>query len=200
MSTTTEESALHEAKSATFDPDRLAYLEVAGLRAYYDHKWLRAFQLIVELMHEQFGLSWPRAVQASYYTVRAMLAWAPLDNDKRTTHRYIRKFYKLAAEHSKDLHFDPKVAGNREYVYWDLHRKRGMDPTSDPEPYIECLAQLHSALFSVPADEARESAVLRAQATDYIDGITGKRSTDIEGDWARSEEYLRKAYRAVSGK
>src|SRR6478609_629000 len=110
MPATAQESALHKANIATFNPDRLAHLEVAGLRAYYDHQWLRAFQLIVELMHEQFGLSWPRAIQASYYTVRAMLAWAPAENDKRATHRYIRKFYRLAAEHGTDLRFDPREA------------------------------------------------------------------------------------------
>ena len=93
MSTTVQDSTRHKATS-TFDPDRLAYLEVAGLRAYYDHQWLRAFQLIVELMHEQFGLSWPRALQASYYTVRAMLTWAPAAPVKRfgTVRRLTRSF------------------------------------------------------------------------------------------------------------
>jgi hypothetical protein len=188
-----------ETGTATFDPDRLAYLEVAGLRAYYDHKWLRAFRLIVDLMHEQFGLSWLRSLQASYYTVRAMLAWAPLDNDPKTMHRYIRKFYKLAATYGNELHFDAKEAGDREFVYWDLHRKRGMVPSSDPEPYIECLAQLHSTLFSLTPQEARKSAVLRAHATDAIDRVTGKRSTDVEADWRKSEEYLRQAYRSAIG-
>ncbi len=182
-------------KSAPFDPDRLAYLEVAGLRAYYEHKWLRAFQLIVALMHEQFGLSWLRSMQAAYYTVRAMLAWVPKDNNKRTTHRYLRKFYRLAAQHGKGITFDPKEAGNREYVYWDLHRQRGNNPTGDPAPYLECLVQLHIAIFGLKPEDARKSALLRSQATDIIDGITGNHSIDIEGDWKQAEEYLSKAYR-----
>jgi hypothetical protein len=185
-------------RPGTFDPDRLAYLEVAGLRAYYDHRWLRAFQLIVELMHEQFGLTWLRALQASYYTIRAMLAWAPVENDKRTTHRYIRKFYLLASKHGKDLHFDPREAGNREYVYWDLHRKRGMNPDSDPAPYIDCLTHLHVVLFDLPSGKARKSALLRAAGTDCIDRVTGKRSTDIEADWSAAEDNLRKAYRIAA--
>jgi hypothetical protein len=69
-----------------------------------------------------------------------------------------------------------------------------MNPTGDPAPYIECLTQLHSVLFGLTPDRARESAVLRALGTDYIDGITGKSSTDVEGDWSRAEEYLLKAY------
>ncbi|MEO8288665.1 MAG: hypothetical protein ABI670_19780 [Chloroflexota bacterium] len=181
-----------------FDPDRLAYLEIAGLRAYYDHQWFRAFQLIIELMHEQFGLSWLRSVQAPYYVVRAMLAWAPKDADKRTTHRYIRKFYRLAATYGRGATFDPVQAGNREYVYWDLHRKRGIDPNSDVEPYVECLASLHTVIFGVGLDEARKSAVLRAQATDFIDSITGKRSLDVDGDWRKAEARLREAYRTVA--
>jgi hypothetical protein len=184
-------------REATVDPDRLAYLEVAGLRAYYDHQWLRAFRLVVDLMHEQFGLPWLRSMQASYYTVRAMIAWAPVDNDRETMRSYVHKFYRLAAEHGKGLHFDAKEAGNQEYVYWDLHRKRGLDPNSDPEPYIQCLAALHSTLFGLTVEEARLSAELRAQATDAIDRVTGKRSTDAEADWLQAEHHLRQAYSAA---
>jgi hypothetical protein len=186
--------ASHE---ATFDPDRLAYLEVAGLRAYYDHKWLSAFRLVVELMHEQFGLSWLRSMQASYYTVRAMIAWAPADNDRPAMRAYVHKFYRLAAKYGKGLYFNAKVAGDREYVYWDLHRKRALDPNGDPEPYIECLAKLHSTLFGLTIEEARPSAELRAKATDAIDRVTGKRSTDVEADWLQAEHYLSRAYRAA---
>jgi len=145
-------------------------------------------------------LSWLRSMQASYYTVRAMLAWAPADNDRETMRAYVHKFYRLAANYGKGLRFNPKEAGDREYVYWDLHRKRALDPTGDPQPYIECLAKLHSTLFNLTIEQARPSASLRAQATDAIDRITGQRSTDVEADWLHAEHYLRQAYRAAVGK
>lgn len=185
-------------KAFSFDPDRLAYLEVAGLRAYYDHKWLRMLRLVVQLMHEQFDLSWLRAVQAAYYVTVASVAWAPVDNKPEVTRRYIGKFYLLAAKHGSSSGYNPRKVAALEFRYWVLHRNRGMHPDSDVEPYVQCLAELHSALFGIPLDEARESAVDRAKGTDAIDRVTGKRSADIEADWREAEKYLGIAYGSVA--
>src|SRR5438552_9199524 len=106
MATETETGKRGARKGAPFDPDRLAYLEVAGLRAYYDHKWMRMLKLVVQLMHEQFHLSWLRAIQASYYMTYASIAWAPLDNKPEVTRRYIHKFYDLAARYGAGYHYD----------------------------------------------------------------------------------------------
>src|SRR5207253_235629 len=143
MESTTENSKLKTQNSKLpFDSDRVAYLEVAGLRAYYDHKWLRMLALVVQLMHEQFGLSWLRAIQAAYYVTRASVAWAPLDNKPQVTALYIKKFYYLAAKHGKGYKYDPGEVARREYKYWVLHRNRGINPDSDVRPYVDCLAEL----------------------------------------------------------
>jgi hypothetical protein len=184
--------------TVVFDPDRVAYLEVEGLKAYYEHEWLRCFQMIIALMHEQFGFSWLHSAQAAYYVTRASIAWAPRDNDRRATHRYIRKFYRLAAKHGKGYGFEPNSTGDLEYRYWVLHRIRGNNPESDPEPYHQSLARLHSAIFGISVEQARPSAVYRAQATDAIDHVTGKRSTDIPADWLEAEDRLRAAYRSIA--
>ncbi len=198
MSTQWDTSVRAVGKGAPFDPNQLAYLEVAGLRAYYDHKWFKMLALVVRLMHEQFGLSWPRAVQASYYVTVASVAWAPVDNKPEVTRRYIYKFYKLAARHGKGYRYDvPKVA-QFEFIYWKLHRNRGIHPESDVAPYVKCLVDLHSALFGLTLEQAQDSAVNRAHGTDAIDRVTGKRSKDIEADWREAEFYLGKAYRSVA--
>ena len=182
---------------APFDPDKLAYLEVAGLRAYYDHKWLRMLKLVVQLMHEQFGLSWWRSVEASYYVTRGSIAWAPANNRPEITRRYIHKFYRLGARYGKGYRYDPFTVGEYEFVYWKLHRYRGQHPDSDVAPYVRCLVDLHSALFGITPEEAEESAVNRAHGTDAIDRVTGRRSRDIEFDWREAERYLGIAYRSV---
>ena len=66
MATDTQAQTITKPKRHLFDPDRLAYLETTGLRAYYDHKWFLMLRLVLQLMHEQFGLSWLRSVQATY--------------------------------------------------------------------------------------------------------------------------------------
>ncbi len=199
MATQVESGSTGARKGAPFDPDRLAYLEVAGLRAYYDHKWMLMLRLVVQLMHEQFNLSWLRAIQAAYYVTRASVAWAPLDNKPQVTRRYIHKFYKLAAQYGSGYNsYDPRKVGEAEYKYWVLHRNRGLHPDSDITPYISCLADLHNALFGLTLDQAQESAENRAHGTDAIDRVTGKRSTGIEADWKEAEHYLRIAYRSVA--
>jgi hypothetical protein len=180
-----------------FDADRLAYLEVAGWRAYYDHKWVLTFRLLVQLSREQFGLSWGRAVQAAYFITRASVAWAPVDNKPRVALRYIRKFYRLAATYGSNVHFEPRRTADLEFKYWDVHRRLSGRPESEKMPLIRTLAELHSAIFGLPVEAMWQSGVDRAHSTDTVDEITGKRSTDVEGDWRRAEEYLRKAYRDI---
>lgn len=183
-----------------FDPERLAYLEMAGWKAYYDHKWLLAFRLLVQLSHEQFGLSWLRSIQAAYYITRASIAWAPKENNPRKTRRYIRKFYRTSARHGTDLSFDPVKVGDYEVRYWDVHRRLSGRPAGEKGPLIDSLTDLHSAIFGISSESAKPSAVCRANAADTVDLITSKTSTDVEGDWRRVEEYLREAYMSVKSK
>ena len=194
-----------EAKSGTgsmaFDGRRLAYLEVAGLKAYYDRKWVACFRYIMQIAREQFGLSWWRAVQNAYYFTKASIAWAPVDHKAEATHDYIRKFYRVAkryGNHGKGLPYDEKKVSDIEFQYWILHRERGTHPDNDPQPYIECLTQLHSAIFGLTPEQTRYSGEKRAEGTDHIDRVTGHRSIDIEADWRGAEAALGEAYSSIA--
>ena len=134
----------------TFDGAKLAYLEVAGLRAYYDRKWLDCFKFILQINKQQFGLSVFRAMQNAYYFTKASLVWAPVDHKGEVTHDYIRKFYGVAKKygnHGKGMPFDEEKVADIEYEYWILHRERGNNPGNDPEPYISVLP--HSIVRSL---------------------------------------------------
>jgi hypothetical protein len=181
----------------TFDPDRVAHLEATDWRAYYDRKWLKMLKLMVQLTHAQFGLSWPRAIQASYLIIRASVAWAPVDHDLRMVRRYIRKFYRTAARHGRGVSFDPVKVADLELEYWVVHRELSGRPDDEKMPLIRSLARLHSATFGIPLEAAWESGVKRARAADTVDLITSKRSKDIEADWLLLEQYLREAYRSI---
>ncbi len=56
---------------------------------------------------------------------------------------------------------------------------------------------LHSAAFGIAPQQARDSAELRVQANNIVDGITSKHSTDPQADWAKLEELLRQCYRSI---
>jgi hypothetical protein len=181
-----------------FDGDSVAHLEVAGWKAYYDRKWFLFVKCMLAMIHRQLRLSWPRTVQAAYYITKASVAWAPVDHDEAVVKRNIRKFYRLGRRYGKDVRFDPDKVAALEFKYWDDHRRLSGRPDDEKGPLIQTLAELHSATFLLPMDQVWQSAIDRAHSTDTVDLITGKRSTDIEGDWARSEVYLKKAYGSIA--
>ena len=183
--------------SRVFDPDRLAYLEVAGWRAYYDRAWSRMLWLLMKMEREQFGLSWPRAVQGAYYIVRASAAWVPLDHDLRKVRRYLRKFYRLVVKHGSVEPFDPLKAADLELRYWHYNRELAQTEYEEDSPLVRSLAELHSVLFGHPLDAVRESARGRARSLHTVGLITGDQSPDVAGDWRRAEAYLRDAYRSL---
>lgn len=59
------------------------------------------------------------------------------------------------------------------------------------------MVALHSAIFGITSEQARESAELRVAANTTVDRITSKISTDVDADWAALEEQLRQCYRSI---
>ena len=78
----------------TFDPDRVAALETAGWRAYYQRRWGTLLRVVVILCQEQFHIPFPISLLAAYYDTRASVAWAPLDHDARAVEAWYARFYR----------------------------------------------------------------------------------------------------------
>ena len=184
-----------------FRPDRVAYYEAAGWRAYYDHRWLRAFWLMVRLNREEFRMPLPSALAAAVDIVRASIAFAPVDNDVPKAARFVRRYYEKARR-SAGFHSEAVAVAELEMKYWVVHRELAVERIKQPDldntaPMVEALADLHAALFDVSPEAARPSAELRALAAKTVDRITGRYSTDVAGDWRLVETYLQQAYQAV---
>jgi hypothetical protein len=176
------------------NPERVAYFEAAGWRAYYDHKWIKMLRLIVGLCHAQFGIPLPWSLLAGYYTTRAAAAWVPVDHDEHKVLRYLEKFYQLARRFS-NLRFDPSHVAALEFQYFDVHRR--LAGKAEKAALLHTLIALHSAIFGLSAEQVEESAQWRLLAATTVDLISSHRSTDVEGDWAKLEAYLRRCYRSL---
>ncbi len=177
-----------------FNPERVAHFEAAGWRAYYDRKWLKMLRLIVALCQEQFHIPFPMSLLAAYHTTRASAAWVPVDHDEQKVLAFLEKFYRMARRYS-NLRFDPVRVAALELRYFDVHRR--LVGKADRSEFIQALVDLHSAIFGLRPEQVRESAEWRVMAADTVDLITGKTSTDVKGDWAKLEEYLRRCYRSI---
>lgn len=178
----------------TMNPERIAYFEAAGWRAYYDHRWLKMVRLIVALCQEQFRIPFPMSLFAAYYTARASAAWVPVDHDERKVLNYLRKFYRVARKYS-GLQFDARRVAALELRYFEVHRRLSGYP--EKEEFLQALVDLHCAIFALTPEQARASAQWRLQAATTVDRITGKTSDDVEGDWTRLEDDLRRCYRSI---
>lgn len=178
----------------TMNPERVAYFEAAGWRAYYDRKWLQMIRLLVALNQEQFRIPFPMSLLAAYYTARASAAWVPVDHDERKVLNYLRKFYAVARRYS-GLQFDARRVAALELRYFEVHRRLSGQP--EKEEFLQALIDLHCAIFSLTPEQARESAQWRLQAATTVDRITSHTSDDVEEDWVRLEEDLRRCYRSI---
>src|SRR5437762_941065 len=138
-----------------FNPDRVAYFEAHGWRAYYDRQWLKLLRLVVALCQEQFRIPFPVSLLAAYYVTRASVAWAPIDHDEQVVQKFYEKFYRLAQRYS-GLKFDPVRAGALELKYNDIHRRLSGKP--DKTDFINAMIKLHSTLFGLTPEQARASA------------------------------------------
>jgi hypothetical protein len=185
-----------------FNPHKVAYYEKAGWEAYYDRDWLRAFKLMVRLNREQFHMPLWTALAAAIDIVRASAAFAPLQkSDVSKATEYIRRYYEKA-KRMVDIQTDAATLARLELDYWVVHRKLAIERIQHPDlentaPMVESLTNLHAALFGISRDAARRSAELRAMAAKTVDRITGRYSTDVDGDWGQVESYLQQAYYAV---
>jgi hypothetical protein len=182
------------AKIFTMQPERVAYFEAAGWKAYYDHQWLKMLRLIVLLCQEEFHIPFPMSLAAAYYTTRASIAWAPIEHDERKVLRYLEKFYGVARRYS-GLRYNVKQVAALELQYFEVHRRLSGNP--EKEEFLQTLIALHSALFGLTPEQARESAEWRLLAANTVDLITSRTSTDVEDDWSKLEAYLRKAYSSI---
>jgi hypothetical protein len=177
-----------------FNPDRVAYFEAAGWRSYYDRQWPRMLRLIVGLCQEQFHIPFPRSLLAAYYTTRASLAWVPVDHDEQKVLAQLEKFYRIARSYS-GLKYDPARVAVLELQYFDVHRRLAGNP--EKREFLQALIDLHSAIFGLSPEQVKESAEWRLRAANTVDLITSNTSADIEGEWAKLEEYLRQCYRSI---
>ena len=180
--------------SFAIDAAKVAHYEAAGWKAYYDRNWFKLLWLIVSLCQEQFRIPFPISLLASYYIVRASVAWVPIDHDLEVVNHYYTQFYRLARKYS-GLAFDPIEAGRLETQYNIDHRRLVGNP--DKSEFIETMAQLHSTIFGISISAAQPSAELRVLANNTVDRITGGTSQDPAADWILLEGFLRDCYTSI---
>jgi len=181
--------------SFAFAPDRVAALETAAWRAYYDKNWPKLLYVTERALAEQFSISLPAAAEAAYYATRGAIAFKPATCDLLGAIAACERYYAIVRRHS-GLGFDPRTVAQAEVRYWQVHRR--LAGATKHDELLDTFAALHAATFGIPYDRSRESAMWRTLAAITVDDITSGRSNNVDADWLRCAAQLRRCYRALS--
>jgi hypothetical protein len=151
----------------SFDPARVAGLELRAWVGYYRRDWAGVLGASVGLVRAGFGMSWPRTLHAAWLALRAIQLWAPADNDPDAARRAMQRFYGLVRS-VYGLPEDITEAARLEVEWWRVHREyqHGSDPA---DALVDALARQYAFLYQVPLTAVRPAAVYRAQAMDLSD-------------------------------
>jgi hypothetical protein len=179
----------------TFDPDRLAALELGLWQAYYRRQAGLLFRLLIRANREQAGVGWLRAIGAA-----AWLAWAAV-RFGRSTGDYDR-FEPAIAQGYRWLGLPPDVdvaeVAQRELRWWVVRREIGL---AAGDAAGEAITGLYGAIYQVPEPTVAEAGALRGRAAEVRDrGATA----DPDGPagaglayWPEVGDLLRASYRSL---
>ncbi len=169
-----------------FDPHEVGRLETAMWRSYYDHRSVRLFGQLTELLRRQFHLTFWRSCLGGYYGARSAIVF----QRGRDREEHLRalpdlvRYYTLIRR-SSATPFDVQRVSELELEWWIVHRQRDRHPPGDLE---RGLAELQAAIYGRPAADFAEHARLRAEAMLLRDG---------GGDWNRIAELLDRSWTAL---
>ena len=151
----------------SFDPARVADLELRAWVGYYRRDWAGVLRASVGLVRAGFGMSWPRTLRGAGLVLRAIQLWAPADNDPDGARRCMQRFYGLVRS-AYGLPGDIAEAARLEVDWWRVHREiqHGSGPA---DALVDALARLYAFLYQAPHSAVRPAAAHRAHAMGLSD-------------------------------
>ena len=180
---------------ADFDPDELARLETRMWKAYYRRQPARLFMLLIEALHAQARVSWPRTLAASLLLTKAAAGFARSSRDYERFAPDIGRAYRLLG---LPEHIDAEAVARHELRWWVVRRELGLD---SGRAAGDTITDLYVAIYDVPRDGVAEAGRLRGLAAEVRDrGATN----DTDGPrgagrayWPEVARQLRDSYRSL---
>ena len=156
----------------SFDPDRLALLELKMWKAYYRRQSARLFGLLIRANREQARVSWPRAVAAAVLLARAAVAFGRTgwggagDATERDDPAYLRDIVRGYRMLGLPEGVDADEVARRELRWWTVRREIGV---AAGDAAGTAIAALYSELYGLPVSTVAEAGRLRGFAAEVRD-------------------------------
>ena len=172
----------------SFDPDRLADLEIGMWQAYYAKARVRLFALLVTLLHEQYRYSWAGATREGFHLARAAATFGDLRGGYEQVLPDLEAAYRQARDWT-GAHFDPHAVARAELAWWVARRVPGQN---SPDEVGRLMADEYALLYETTADRVARAALLRAEAGALRDAQAAAGS---QVDWDAIRRLLDASYR-----
>jgi hypothetical protein len=177
-----------------FDAHAVGRLETEMWRSYYDHRRLRLFGEVAELLRTQYHQPFWRSNVGAWHAARAAVVFQRGHNrrDYELALPDLEAFYRLIRAGS-DMPFDVHKAARLELEWWIVHRERGL---AHPDELERALAALQAEIYREPAAlfaahaKARADAMLLRDARSKSGGVS-------EADWARISKLLDQSWTSL---
>lgn len=158
----------------TFEPQRLADLELDMWKAYYAKENVRLFRLLVVMLREQYNYPWATAVREGVRLARAAATFgnARLNYETalpKTVLPDIEAAYRTARDWT-GARYDPAAVAKAELAWWVARRIPGQD---SPQQIGDLIAIEYALLYETQPETLMQSAQLRAQAAALRDAQAG---------------------------
>jgi len=189
------EMADASAWGADFDPDELARLETRMWKAYYRRQPARLFAGLIEALHAQARVSWPRTIGASLLLTRAAAGFARSTGDYERFAPDIGRAYRMLGLPD---HVDAEAVARHELRWWVVRRELGLDSGAAAG---DTITDLYVAIYDIPRERVAEAGRLRGLAAEVRDrGATadpdGPRGSG-RAYWPEVARLLRDSYRSL---
>jgi hypothetical protein len=132
-------------------------------QAYYRHRAVRLFGLLVRTLREQANASLPRAALAAAWLIRAAVGFARASGDyERFAPDIARGYLSLGMPR----HVDVEAVARHELGWWVVRREMGL---ATGEAAGESISRLYAAMYDLPRADVAEAGRLRGLAAEVRD-------------------------------
>jgi hypothetical protein len=168
----------------TFQPARLAGLEIRMWQAYYAKQRVRLFSLLVTMLHEQYHYSWAMATLEGFHLARAAATFGDLQGGYEVVLPDLEAAYAQARSWTEAA-FDPRAVARAELMWWVDRRIPGRN---SPEQIGKLIADEYALLYETTPENVADAAYLRAKAAKMRDDQAA------HPDWDAIGRLLRASY------
>jgi hypothetical protein len=174
-----------------FDPARVAHLETAMWRDYYERDDAGLFGGLYAVNLGVYGFSPWDSARLAWQAATAARVFQPTRSraEARAAERPLETYFAIIRARS-DEQFDPADLARRELDWWQLRREE-----ASPERYGALVADVSAGMFGNDNADVRRAGLLRARMMRYRDerrnGLMG------EADWTYIEDGLVESYRLL---